>query len=112
MELLQHRIVKHEPNEYGRKYIDIFITDGDKDLAIMTVYLEQSTRKNFKPLDKINISYVEKYYETLKGCFREYMKILVSKTAELFGRKLPRSTEIVLFISPQPKWKIDFNESC
>lgn len=111
MELPQYRIVKHEPDEYGRKYIDIFITDGDKDLAIMTVYLEQTPRKNFKPLDKINISYVEKYDESLKRCFREYMKILVSKTAEIFGRKLSKSSEITLFIAPQPNLKIDFNES-
>lgn len=111
MDLLQHRIVKHEPNEYGRKNIDIFITNGDKDLAIMTVYLEQSPRENFKPLDKINISYVEKYDKMMKRCFREYMKILVSKTVEIFGRKLPRSTETSLFISPDSDWKIDVKES-
>lgn len=111
MELQQHRIVKHEPNEYGRKNIDIFITNGDEDLAIMTMYLEKSQRDNFKPLDKINISNVEKYDKMLKRCFREYMKILVSKTVEIFGRKLPRSTEISLFTSPDPDWKKDIKES-
>ena len=111
MELLQHRIVKHEPNEYGRKNIDVFITNGDQDLAIMTLYLEQSSRDNFKPLDKINISNVQKYDKILKRCFREYMKILVSKTVEIFGRKLPRSTEISLFTSPDPDWKKDLKES-
>lgn len=110
MELLQYRIVRHEPNEYGRTYIDIFIIDDTRDLAIMTVYLEQAKRKNFRPLDKINISYVEKYVETLKGCFREYMKILVSTSAEIFGRELQKSTEVVLIVSPQmPSWK-DFVE--
>ena len=65
--VLPYRIVKHEPDEYGRKYIDIFITDrAEKDLAIMTVYLESNTRKYFKKLDKINISYVEKYDKNIK----------------------------------------------
>ena len=111
--VLQYRIVKHEPDEYGRKYIDIFITDGaEKDIAIMTVYLESNTRKLFRRLDKINISYVKKYDKNLKGCFREFIKILISKTPEIFGRKLTNSTEVLLFISPQqPPGGIDFDES-
>ncbi len=111
--ILPFRIVRHEANEYGRKYIDIFIIDGaEKDLAIMTVYLESIPRKNFTRIDKINISYVEKYNKKLKGCFREFIKILISKNAEIFGRKLSNSTEVLLFISPQqPHEGIDFNES-
>ena len=101
MELLPYRIDRHAPNEYGRAYIDIFIMDGTTDRSIMTVYLEQAKRKNFRPLDKINISYVEKYDTGLKRCFREYMKILVSKSAEIFGRELEKSAEIVLIVSPQ-----------
>ena len=92
--VLPYRIVKHEPDEYGRKYIDIFITDGaEKDLAIMTVYLESNTRKHFKKLDKINISYVEKYDKNIKGCFCEFIKILISQTHEIFGHTLSNSTE-------------------
>jgi hypothetical protein len=101
MELLPYRIDRHAPNEYGRTYIDIFIMDGTTDRSIMTVYLEQVKRKNFRPLDKINISYVEKYDTGLKRCFREYMKILVSKSAEIFGRELEKSAEVVLIVSPQ-----------
>jgi hypothetical protein len=101
MELLPYRIDRHAPNEYGRTYIDIFITDDTTDRSIMTVYLEQAKRKNFRPLDKINISYVEKYDVGMKGCFREYMKILVSNTAEIFGRELEKSAEVVLIVSPQ-----------
>ena len=101
MELLPYRIDRHAPNEYGRAYIDIFIMDGTTDRSIMTVYLEQAKRKNFRPLDKINISYVEKYDTGLKRCFREYMKILVSKSAEIFGRELEKSAEVVLIVSPQ-----------
>jgi hypothetical protein len=110
MELLPYRIDRHVPDEYGRTYIDIFIIDGATNRSIMTVYLEQAKRKNFSPLDKINISYVEKYDETLKGCFHEYMKILVSNAAEIFGRELEKSAEVVLIVSPQmPYWK-DFVE--
>jgi hypothetical protein len=115
--ILPFHIVKRDTDEYGRKYIDIFIIDGDeskdnKDLAIMTVYLESDTKKNFKRQDKINISYVEKYDKKLKGCFREFIKILVFKNAEIFGRKLSNSTEVLLFISPQqPPGGIDFDES-
>lgn len=110
MELLPYRIDRHAPNEYGRTYIDIFIIDDTRDLAIMTVYLEKTKRKNFRPLDKINISYVEKYDVGLKGCFREYMKILVSNAADIFGREIQKSAEVVLIVSPQmPSWK-DFVE--
>lgn len=110
--VLPYRIVKHEPDEYGRKYIDIFITNGaEKDLAIMTVYLESNTRKHFRRLDQINISYVEKYYKNIKGCFHEFIKILIYQTPEIFGRKLTNSTEVLLFISPQqPPGGIDFDE--
>ena len=111
--VLPYRIVKHEPDDYGRKYIDIFITDGaEKDIAIMTVYLESNTRKLFRRLDKINISYVEKYDKNIKGCFREFIKILISQTHEIFGHTLSNSTEVLLFISPQqPPGGIDFDES-
>ena len=111
--VLPYRIVKHEPDEYGRKYIDILITDGvEKDFAIMTVYLESNTRKHFRRLDKININYVEKYDKNIKECFREFIKILISHTHEIFGHTLSNSTEVLLFISPQqPPGGIDFDES-
>jgi hypothetical protein len=101
MELLPYRIDRHVPDEYGRTYIDIFIIDGATNRSIMTVYLEQAKQKNRRPLDKINISYVEKYDKTLKGCFREYMKILVSKTTKIFRHELKKTAEVVLIVSPQ-----------
>ena len=112
--ILPYRIVRHEADERGRKYIDIFIMRDNNDLAIMTVYLESDIRKarGSKRKDKITICYVEKYNKKLKGCFREFIKILVFQTSEIFGRELYNSTKVLLFIPDnQPPGGIDFNES-
>lgn len=112
--ILPYRVVTHEADERGRKYIDIFIIRDNNDLAIITVYLETDIRKarGSKRKDKITICYIEKYNKKLKGCFREFIKILVFQTSEIFGRELYNSTKVLLFISDnQPPSGIDFNES-